>query len=236
MIVVVVIVLVVLIVLLIAVRRRKRRKRILLGLDTLLRAFKNPFENSIREAKGRLLLEEYNVVIAITDQILETQPKNHEVLILRALSLEAINYNLESIEDFELANSIKEIDANNTGLLGLTYKEIGEFEKGQEYLKQSIETGSNTYEANYNANKRASPLAIELYKSKTKIPENLLRRKKSEFVKHLKESDKLSLIEGIKKHIHNLELGIKTYPNDDEYSRLYVQSKHHLRNLEQNGH
>ena len=221
---------------LIAVRWRKRRNRVLLGLETLLRAFKNPFEKSIKEAKGRLLLEEYNVVIAITDQILETQPKNHEALLLRALSLEAINYNLESIEDFELANSIKEIDANNTGLLGLTYKKIGEFEKGQEYLMQSIEKGSNTYEASYNANKRASPLAIEIYKSKTKIPENLLRRNKTEFVRYLKESDKTNLIEGIKKHMHNLETGIKTYPDEAEWPHLHLKSKLILMSLEKNGH
>jgi tetratricopeptide (TPR) repeat protein len=217
------------------VRRRKRRKRVLLGLETLLKAYKNPFEKSIKEAKGRLLLEEYNIVVAITDQILETQPKNHEALLLRALSLEAINYNLESIEDFEMANSIKDIEANNTGLLGLTYKKIGEFEKGQEYLKQSIEKGSTTYEATYNANRRASPLAIEIYKTKTKIPENLLRRNRSEFVRYLNDSHKADLIDGIKKHIHNLEMGIKTYPDEIEWPELLVKNKRILQYLEKNG-
>lgn len=233
--IVVLIVLVVSIVLLIALRRRKMRKRTLLGLEALLKAFNNPFENSIKQAKERFLIEDYNVVIAITDQILGTQPKNQEALLLRALSLEAINYNLESIEDLELLNTIKEIDANNTAILGLTYKKIGEFERGQEYLKKSIEKGSYTYEAIYNANNRASPLAIELYKSKTRVPENLLRRKKSEFIKYLKEAEKNDLIEGIRKHIHNLELGIKSYPTDEMYSQLYVQSKNVLKNLEQNG-
>jgi len=201
-------------------------------LETLLKAYKNPFDKSIKNAKGRLLLEEYNIVIAITDQILETQPKNHEALLLRALSLEAINYNLESIEDFEMANSIKDIGANNTGLLGLTYKKIGEFEKGQEYIKQSIEKGSTTYEANYNANRRASPLAIEIYKAKTKIPENLLRRNRSEFVTYLNDSYKADLIDGIKKHIHNLEMGIITYPDETEWPGLLVKNKHVLQILE----
>lgn len=222
-------------VLLILLRRRKRRKKVLLGLDALLNTFKNPFEKSIKEAKGRLLFEEYNIVIVIVDQILATQPKNHEALLLRALSLEAINYNLESIEDFKMANSIKEIDANNTGLLGLTYKKIGEFEKGQEYLKLSIEKGSNTYEANYSANKLASPLAIEIYKSKTKLPENLMRRNRNEFVKYLIESDKTDLIDGIKKLIHNLEMGIKTYPDETEWPELLARSKNILQDLEKNG-
>lgn len=226
----------ILIVLLLVEKRRKRRKGLRLGIEALLKVYKNPFENSIRKARERLLVGDYNFVIAITDQILETQPKNHEALLLRAVSLEAINFNLESIEDFELANSINEIDANNTGLLGLTYKKIGEFEKGQDYLRKSIEKGSSAYQANYNANKRASPLAIELYKSKTNIPSNLLRRNKSEFMRNLSEYDKTELTEGIKKHLHNLEIGIKTYPEDTEYPQLYLKSKFILKSLEQNGH
>lgn len=218
------------------IRKSFRRRRLNSQIWSLLNLHKKPFEKLQTQAEDLILFEEFHHIVAITDQILRIVPTNHEALVLRALALEALNFNLEAIEDYELAHSKKQLDANTYGLFGLTYRKVGEIEKGQQFLKLSIDNGLKTYEGNYNYIKFASPQVIEILKKTARTPENLQQRNLSDFVKFLTPSNKEELLIAIKKQIFNIESAIKTYPTDKDYPKMLARAKEALNEFEQNGH
>lgn len=217
------------------IRKSVRRRRLNSQLWALLNLHIKPFEKLQTQAEDLILFEEFHHIVAITDQILRIIPTNHDALVLRALALEALNFNLEAIEDYELAHSKKQLDANTYGLFGLTYRKVGEIEKGQQFLKLSIDNGLKTYEGNYNYIKIASPQVIEILNKNARTPENLQRRNLSDFVKFLTPSNKEELLVAIKKQIYNIESAIKKYPTDKEYLKMLARAKEALDEFEQNG-
>lgn len=218
------------------IRKSIRRRRLNSQLWALLNLHKKPFEKLQTQAEDLILFGEFHHIVAITDQILRIIPTNHDALVLRALALEALNFNLEAIEDYELAHSKKQLDANTYGLFGLTYRKVGEIEKGQQFLKLSIDNGLKTYEGNYNYINIASPQVIEILKKNARTPENLQRRNLNDFVKFLTPSNKEELVVAIKKQIYNIESAIETYPTDKEYPKMLARAKQALDEFEQNGH
>lgn len=135
-------------------------------------------DHLITDAYNLLKLEKFNDVIKIADDILIDSPISYDALILRAMSLEALNFNLDAIDDFNKAISIKATDSNIMGLLGLLYKKIGDWNNAEVYLKKSVEMGDTNYEGNYKVMLITPPLAKQLMIENSTKPNNFLRRER----------------------------------------------------------
>ena len=103
-----------------------------------------------KKASEKFLVKDANSCVIISDLVLTLDPNNSRALENRAIALEYLNYNLDAIKDYEKYIEIDGTDPNLYGLLGLTYRKIGEIEKGQEFLLKSINMGFSLYEMNYN--------------------------------------------------------------------------------------
>lgn len=147
--------------------------------------FKYPFNDKINQLQDRAfrkyIIKDYKSCIAINDEILSIQPLNFKALVERAACLEILNFNLDAIDDYQLAVKIDDQAGNVFGLLGLTYKKIGEMDKAKEHLNRAVYTGAPFYKSYLvffsivysDLNKRMM--------IKGKLPENNRRRNKSDF-------------------------------------------------------
>lgn len=141
-------------------------------------------DNLLKKSFEKLFNKDYLSAIAMTDKILFKQPNNYRALTCRASSLEALNFNLDAIEDYEKALQIDKSDANIYGLLGLTYIKIGDMDSGQKNLKISIQMGLKLYEMHYNLLLASSDELKQAMIKRAKVPENLLKRNPNEFVEN----------------------------------------------------
>ncbi len=100
------------------------------------------------KADKEFLNKDYSTAMRICDEILIIKPDYYNALVTRAMSLENLGYNLDAIDDYEMAISIN-VDYNNYGLLGLCYYRIGEIQKAILKLELAVKNGFNIYEPVY---------------------------------------------------------------------------------------
>jgi len=153
--------------------------------STITGATNSQIDSLLRRANEKIITKDFKGAVAITDKVLLLQPNNYDALVCRANSLEALNFNLDAIEDYEKAISIDSSDGNTLGLLGLTYRKIGDIENSQKYLKLSVDKGMKLYEMNYNMFVTASDTMKQAYAQRGNIPENHKRRNPNDFVDNL---------------------------------------------------
>lgn len=193
---------------------------------------KGKFNNSnaqidalLRRANEKSITKDFKSAVAITDKVLLLQPDNYDALVCRATGLEALNFNLDAIDDYERALKIDNSDANTYGLLGLTYRKIGDIENGQKCLKVSVEKGMKLYEMNYNILLDASDIMKQVFSERGSVPENLLRRNPNEFVDNLSHVDKEEFRKAVKNNLHSLETAIALDPDNKYLKDLYEFAK-----------
>ena len=139
-------------------------------------------ENSIDNKKlndkatEKFITKDYESCVIISDLILTIDPYNSKALVNRAMALECLNFNLDAINDYEKYMEIDGTDPNVYGLLGLTYRKIGEIEIGQEYLLKSINMGYSFYKMQYEILENSHILLKKKIKEKSKNPELLKKR------------------------------------------------------------
>ena len=127
--------------------------------------------------KDKFDIKDYNSALAIADNILEFNPNNYSALNFRAMSLENLNYNLDAIDDYENLLKIDNSVGNIYGLLGLTYRKIGDLNNSFKNLEIAIEKGQKQYEMTYNLIQTCNDdLKLRMIENGNK-PENLKRRK-----------------------------------------------------------
>ncbi|MDP1727970.1 MAG: hypothetical protein Q8M15_14390 [Bacteroidota bacterium] len=175
----------------------------------------------LKRANEKGIIKDFKSAVAITDKIILLYPSNYDALVIRANSLGALNFNLEAIDDYEKALSIDNSDPNIIGLLGLTYHIVGEFEKGQEKLKLSIQMGYKLYEMNYNMKLKMPDSVKSMLVERSKKPENLVRRNPSDFVDNLSETDHIEFKRALKNHLPTLQHSLSLDPNNTKLKELY---------------
>jgi hypothetical protein len=168
----------------------------------------------------KFLAKEYRNCIAIADKILTIDPKNYKGLTARASSLANLNYHLDAIEDYQAALEIQNKDGNIHGLLGLTYRKVGEIEKSNYHLKRAIELGSKMYEMPYQLFLKLNDESVNLMIEKGKNSENQVRRNKADFEDRLSEADKEEYQKGLESANSALKASLEIDPDNKELQRL----------------
>lgn len=148
-----------------------------------------------KKASEKFLVKDANSCVIISDLVLTIDPFNLKALENRAIALDYLNYNIDAINDYEKYIEIGGTDPNLYGLLGLTYRKIGEIEKGQEYLLKSINLGFSLYEMNYNMLENSHEMVKKRMSEKAKIPENLKIRNAKDINGNFSEVDKEELLQ-----------------------------------------
>lgn len=140
--------------------------------------------------------------IAIYDKVLDEEPNFISALTLRAQSLEQLNYNLDAIDDYELAESIGEIDGNTYGLMGLLYKKVGMFEKAKKYLTIADANGAHQYGFMLPSFEHifTSDTLREMMMKKINESDNLKRRNRADFIFTNPEIDEEKFNDAMKKN------------------------------------
>jgi tetratricopeptide (TPR) repeat protein len=179
----------------------------------------------LTRAYEKQIIKDYKSAVAICDKVLLLDKDNYDALCCRANCLEALNFNLDAIEDYIKALKIDSSDGNIHGLLGLTYRKIGDIENGQKYLKNSVSRGMMLYKFNYEMLLSASDILKEAFIKKGNNPENLLRRNPNDFVDNLSEVDTLDFNEEVKKQLYHLENAISIDPDNEHLKNLYEFAK-----------
>jgi tetratricopeptide (TPR) repeat protein len=182
-------------------------------------------DSLIKRALEKQIVEDYKGAIAIVDKIIEIDPENFSALTCRATSLQALNFNLDAIDDFEKALRIDKTDANIYGLLGMTYIQIGEIENEMKNLEISMQMGLMIYEVNYNMIIANIDELKETMVKRAKVPENLQRRIPKDFIDNMSPVDEYEFKKEFKAQIHDLEYAIKRDPNNSELKKLYEFAK-----------
>lgn len=149
------------------------------------------------------------------------EPNNYKALLLRGNSLEALNFNLDAIDDYLKALSIKNIDSNIYGLLGLVYLKIGDTSNAEFYLKLSTEKGGRRYEIFYNHLKSAPEMAKEYMKKKGAKIDNYKRCNHSDFVDDLSEVDENEYKKALRDGLDHLMTDIMLNPENDHFKDVY---------------
>ncbi|NUQ25985.1 MAG: tetratricopeptide repeat protein [Saprospiraceae bacterium] len=185
-------------------------------------------DNLLKRANEKQLLKDYKSAVAIADKILIIEPDNYKALTCRASSLEALNFNLEAIDDYEKALQIDNSDANIYGLLGLTYIKIGDNESAQKNLKISIQKGLKFYEIFYDMLLSDSGRTKQAIVNSAKVRGNLQKRNPNDFIDDLSPVDKNEFKEALKNQIHQLEGAISLDPDNTELKELYEFAKRQL--------
>lgn len=182
-------------------------------------------DSLLKRANEKMITKDFKGAIAITDKVLLLQPDNYDALVCRANSLEALNFNLDAIEDYERAISLDSSDGNILGLLGLTYRKIGDIESGQKYLKLSIDKGTKLYEMNYNMLLTASDIMKQAYVRRGNIPENYQRRNPHDFVDNLTQVDRDEFKQAVRDNLHSLETALAQDPENKHLKDLFEFAK-----------
>lgn len=182
-------------------------------------------KNLIRRANEKQIIKEFESAIAICDKVLLLEPNNYDALVCRANCLEALNFNLDAIEDYKKAIDIDDTDGNILGLLGLTYRKIGDLENGQKYLKASLDTGYKVYEMNYIMMSKVSEETKKILMTQGSAPENLNRRNPEDFTDNLTEVDKDEFKKAVQNNIRSLEDSIALDPENKHLRELYDYAK-----------
>jgi tetratricopeptide (TPR) repeat protein len=146
-------------------------------------------KNMRRRAFEKYIVKDYKSAIAIYDRIIELDSENVDALEMRAQSLEILNFNLDAIDDYNKVISIDGSNANVFGLLGLTYKKIGELDKGNYYLQEAVYKGAKLYESIYSFSIGVPEGLKEALIKRGKTSENLQRRSANNFIDDLSEVD-----------------------------------------------
>ena len=158
-----------------------------------------------KKASEKFLVKDADSCVIISDLVLTLDPNNSGALENRAIALEYLNYNLDAIKDFEKYIEIDGTDPNLYGLLGLTYRKIGEIEKGQEYLLKSIKMGFNLYEMPYNMLENCHEMVKKKMSEKGKIAENLKTRSAKDINGNFSEVDKEELLDYTKTALNRMK-------------------------------
>jgi tetratricopeptide (TPR) repeat protein len=185
-------------------------------------------DNLLRRASEKFIIKDYQSAIAIADKILTIQPDNYNALTCRASSLEALNFNLDAIDDYEKALQIDQSEANIYGLLGLTYRKIGDIDSGLKNLEISIQKGLKSYALIYNMLLSDSDELKQAMIKRAKVPKNLQRRNPNDFVDNLTSVDKNEIKEALKSQIHHLEGALSLDPDNTELKELYELAKRQM--------
>jgi tetratricopeptide (TPR) repeat protein len=176
----------------------------------------------IIRALEKYTTNDFRSAVAIYDKILDLNPLLVNDLVMRAQCLERLNYNLDAIDDYELAISIDESDGNWFGLLGLLYQKIGNLDSAEKYLKLSIEKGWKMFEPNL---KMLSFLSSDDIKQalieKCRKPENLTRRNKKDFEDNLSDIDRKVFNANLIKTIEGVNRGLALDPENNILKELY---------------
>ncbi|MEZ4721288.1 MAG: hypothetical protein R2813_05355 [Flavobacteriales bacterium] len=180
----------------------------------------------LKKANEKLLVKDYHGCVAVADLILSITPEFAPALITRANGLSALNFNLDAIDDFEKALSLGDSDAVTVGLLGFSYKKIGEIEKGQQLLKRSIDMGFKGYEMAYNLQESVSDDVTKILVEKARQPENLKRRIDDDIIGDFSEVDRDELNNLIGQGLTQISWLISQDPDNNELKSL-------LRNLKE---
>jgi tetratricopeptide (TPR) repeat protein len=182
-------------------------------------------DNLLKRANEKGITNDFRGAVAITDKVLLLQPDNYMALVCRANSLEALNFNLDAIDDYEMALSIDNSDGNIYGLLGLTYNKIGDIENGLRCLKLSIDKGIKQYEMNYNIIQNAPDVMKQAVAKRGNSPEKHLRRNPDDFFDNLSQVDKDELKQAIKDSLHRLEASLAKDPENMVLKNLHEFAK-----------
>lgn len=176
----------------------------------------------IIRAFEKYTVTDYRSAIAIYDKILDLNPLLTDDLAMRAQCLERLNYNLDAIDDYELAISINDSDGNWFGLLGLVYLKIGNLDKAELFLKISVQKGWKMYEPNLKMIRSLSNDNIrqEMSESITK-PEKLTRRNKNDFEDDLSEIDRIEYNANLIKSIQGVNRGLALDPENAVLKELH---------------
>ncbi|HDK42697.1 MAG TPA: tetratricopeptide repeat protein [Candidatus Pacearchaeota archaeon] len=176
----------------------------------------------LKRANEKFIIKDYKSSVALADKVLILDPNNYLALITRANSLASLNYYLDAIDDYEKAISIDNSDANTYGLLGLTYKKIGEFDKGQENLKKSIGLGWKLYESAYNMDNSLSEDYKLFVIEKAKKSDYFRKRNPSDFDVYISGTDKTELRSAAEDGLRSLESALSLDPDNIEIKQLYT--------------
>lgn len=182
-------------------------------------------KNLMLRANKNLIVKDFETAVAICDKVLLIEPNNYSALVCRANSLEALNFNLDAIDDFKKAISIDNSDGNILGMLGLTYRKIGDLENGQKYLKASLDTGYKVYEMNYIMMSKVSEGTKKILMTQGSAPENLKRRNLEDFTDKLSEVDKNEFKKAVQNNLRSLEDSIALDPENKHLRELYDYAK-----------
>jgi tetratricopeptide (TPR) repeat protein len=176
----------------------------------------------IIRAFEKYTINDYRSAIAIYDKILDLNPLLANDLVMRAQCLERLNYNLDAIDDYELAISINDSDGNWFGLLGLIYQKIGNLDKAENFLKLSIDKGWKMYEPNLKMLSFLSSADVrQTLIEKCNKPENLTRRNKKDFEDDLSEIDRKEFNANLIKTIEGVNRGLALDPENAVLKELY---------------
>lgn len=186
-----------------------------------IRSSNSSIQAEITRANEKMIIGDYKCGVAIADKLLLMDPKNDSAYTVRATCLEALNFNLDAIEDYEEALKIDNSNANNYGLLGLTYNKIGDMEKAKKNLKVAVDKGYSNYQMMYTVLMNVSDLAKERMIARNSIPENLQRRRINCYEDDLSEVDRNLLNETVRSNLSLLETQIRENPNNQDLKQLY---------------
>lgn len=184
-------------------------------------------DNLNKKASEKFLVKDANSCIIISDLVLSLDPLNSHALENRAIALEYLNYNFDAINDYEKCIELDGTDPNLYGLLGLTYRKIGEIEKGQEYLLKSINMGFNHYEMVYNMLEKCPEGVKERMATKGKIPENLKIRNPKDINGNFSEVDKEELLQSTKIALNRIK-ETHLFNKNSEFLELESRVKKHI--------
>jgi tetratricopeptide (TPR) repeat protein len=207
--------------------KRKHPRSNDLSIDTWRKATPSRanLESEIARANEKMMLGEHKSGVAILDKILIIDPKNHSALIIRAICLSSLNFNLDAIDDYELAIKINKSNGNNFGLLGLVYNKIGNLEMAKKNLEIAVDKGFLNYEMMYNM---ILDLSVDMEKriiARNQIPENLNRREPNCFEDDLSEVDRDLLDQTVRNNLPLLAKQVKQNPNNKELVEHYEYAK-----------
>jgi hypothetical protein len=181
--------------------------------------------NLNKRMSEKFIEKEYRDCIAIADKILAINPQYYKALTTRASSLLNLGFNLDAIEDYLAALAIQDKDGNMHGLLGMTYRKVGEIEKSNNHLKRAVELGFKMYEMQLQIFLSLTEEGVKMMIDKGKNHENQIRRNKAEFEDSLSEVDRGEYQKGLESAQNALKASLELDPNNKELQKLSERIK-----------
>lgn len=186
---------------------------------------------SIARAYQKMMTGDFKSGVAIADKVLLIDPVNSQAYFVRAMCLEALNFNLDAISDYERGLELNDSDANFFGLLGLVYNKIGIPDKAIENLQIAVNSGHSNYKMILFGLLQMSDVVRQKVAAHNAIPEKLQRRESTTFDDDLKEVDIDLLNETIRKNLSLLRTQVIQNPDDKDLNRLYEFAKSKFENV-----